>query len=190
MNDIKPELSVKKFFEIYFPPLYSQYFELIWDTYRNGHIHLFRPKYYKHFPTDPKKDGIWTKYNLSELIFGVLYTELDKLDNTETFERIKNKHLHINIIADKKNSIHYVFYLCPQMVYKDLLIGIKKYKRDLHKKRALQKQFLMGNKIYTQSTRLEWGKDRKYSRIESKLEKEAQTKLTSFNKLEGMIYKD
>lgn len=113
LDAIDAKLAFKKFSRKYMQnKLYYKLAQFIWDTFRNGHIHLYTPK--------------------------KIINVKKKLETTSGISWDRDNVYDLHLQWHLKDGV-WIFCFSPHQYYLDLVEALKQFKKDLNKTRGLKK---------------------------------------------------
>lgn len=150
LDDINAKDAALKFFTDCFSNLrYSDLAYLVWDCFRNGHVHLFEPKMVTDIPAKEPFNSILAGVHWS----GTKSTEISKDTSQEQIER--SEHLKFSTTQINGKTVAY-FRFCPLIYYFDLVQAVENFRKKVDEDPDLRKRFLISCQLLGEAKRMDF----------------------------------
>jgi len=155
LDGINTKIATHNFFtDCFFSNRYGHLSHLIWDCFRNGHVHLFQPKKVINVPMPQYNDSFLTGVHLS----GTKPSEIANNLAQEQLER--SEHLRFDLTTNNKGQSRPFFRFSPLIYYLDLLAAVQRLRQMVDSNNAIKLTFLSGYQLLVNAKRLDYSTQR------------------------------
>ncbi len=150
LDNINAKEAATHFFEDCFSNIrYGQVAYLIWDCFRNGHVHLFQPKKVINVPLPQYNNSFLAGIHLS----GTKPSEITNNISQEQLER--SEHLRFDLTTINRHQRPF-FRFSPLIYYLDLVEAVQSFRNMVDNDSIVKQNFLRGYQLLVDAKRMDF----------------------------------